>query len=114
MGPAAARGLTTGSTPGRTLVRMGMALGRPNSTMVIDDRRPAPGAKDYDATVDKWVPPEQHERNAGKDKPLDPTLTDMLLRDLASGQVRRVRAGGRRATFGGGGGNPYSTPTLGG
>jgi hypothetical protein len=45
---------------------------------------------------------------------LDPTLTDMLLRDVASGQVRRIRAGSRRGTFGGRTGNPYDTPTLGG
>lgn len=48
-----------------------------------------------------------------KGPPLDPTLTDLLVRDLASGQVRRLRAGGRRATFGGGQ-NPYDSPTLGG
>lgn len=51
------------------------------------------------------------DRAAGK---LDPTLTDMLLRDIASGQVRRVRSGARRGTFGGPGLNPYETPTLGG
>ncbi len=83
-----------------------------NSTMVIDNRKPAPGAKDFDATVGEWVAPEDHSRNEKK-KPLDPTLTDLLVRDLASGQVRRLRAGGRRATFGGGA-NPYDTPTLGG
>lgn len=44
---------------------------------------------------------------------LDPTLTDLLVRDLTSGQVRRLRQGSRRGTFGGGA-NPYDTPTLGG
>lgn len=39
----------------------------------------------------------------------DPTLTDMLLRDVASGKVRRARAGARRMTFGGSF-NPYDTP----
>jgi len=58
----------------------------------------------------------QRERRglaAPKDK-LDPTLTDLLLRDIATGQVRRTRAGARRATFGGSSMNPYDTPTLGG
>lgn len=56
-------------------------------------------------------------RGIGQDAPskerLDPTLTDLLVRDLASGQVRRSRGGSRRATFGGGK-NPYDDPTLGG
>lgn len=47
-----------------------------------------------------------------KKEPKDPTLTDMLLRDVASGKVRRARAGARRMTFGGSF-NPYDTP-LGG
>lgn len=50
----------------------------------------------------------------GKTDKLDPTLTDLLLRDIATGQVRRTRAGARRATFGGSSMNPYDTPTLGG
>lgn len=83
-----------------------MAPKKPDSTMVIDDRKAAPDAKDFDAQTGKWVAPTP-------EKPLDPTLTDLLVRDLASGQVRRLRAGGRRATFGGGQ-NPYDTPTLGG
>ncbi len=49
-----------------------------------------------------------------KDPNRDPTLTDMLLRDIASGRVRRMRAGARRGTFGGSALNPYETPTLGG
>lgn len=85
---------------------------KPDSTMVIDNTNAAPDAKDFDATVDKWVPPEEHSRNADKKEPKDPTLTDMLLRDVASGKVRRARAGARRMTFGGSF-NPYDTP-LGG
>lgn len=86
-----------------------------DSTMVIDNRKAAPGAKDFDATTGEWVEPEKHSRNAGLPKEkLDPTLTDLLLRDLATGQVRRTRAGSRRATFGGSTMNPYDTPTLGG
>lgn len=98
---------------------MGMgAKPKPNkadvdSSMVIDNRNAAPGAKDFDATTGEWVAPEDHSRNAEKAKTLDPTLTDLLLRDIASGQVRRTRQGSRRGTFGGGL-NPYDTPTMGG
>lgn len=81
--------------------------------MVIDNSNAAPGAKDFDSTTGEWVNPEDHSRNADKQKPLDPTLTDLLVRDLTSGKVRRLRQGSRRGTFGGGA-NPYDTPTLGG
>ena len=75
-------------------------VGGGRSTAVIDNRRATPEAA---AATDA--------KNAPK---LDPTLTDLLLRDLATGQVRRTRAGARRATFGGSTMNPYDTPTLGG
>lgn len=43
-----------------------------------------------------------------------PTLTDILMRDLASGQVRTLRKGGRRGTFSGGAMSPYGElPPLG-
>lgn len=74
--------------------------GKSNATAVVDNRRATPEAA---AATDA--------RNATK---LDPTLTDLLLRDIATGQVRRTRAGARRATFGGSSMNPYDTPTLGG
>ena len=84
------------------------------SKMVIDNSNAAPGAKDFDATTGEWVNPADHSRNKETAPKLDPTLTDLLLRDLATGQVRRTRAGSRRATFGGSTMNPYDTPTLGG
>jgi hypothetical protein len=43
-----------------------------------------------------------------------PTLTDILMRDVASGQVRSLRKGSRRATFSGGAMSPYGElPPLG-
>ncbi len=84
------------------------------SKMVIDNSNAAPGAKDFDAKTGEWVNPADHSRNKETAPKLDPTLTDLLLRDLATGQVRRTRAGSRRATFGGSTMNPYDTPTLGG
>lgn len=94
---------------------MGMAPPpkKADSTLVIDDRNAAPDAKDYDATKGEWVAPSEHSRNQETPKVLDPTLTDLLVRDLASGAVRRARKGARRETFGGGL-NPYDTPTMGG
>ena len=44
-----------------------------------------------------------------------PTLTDILMRDIVSGQVRTMRKGGRRGTFSGTAQSPYGTlPPLGG
>ena len=43
-----------------------------------------------------------------------PTLTDILMRDVASGQVRSLRKGSRRGTFSGGAMSPYGElPPLG-
>ena len=97
------------------VLAMGMgAKAKSDSTMVIDNRKAAPDAKDFDATTGEWVNPADHSRNKETAPKLDPTLTDLLLRDLATGQVRRTRQGARRATFGGSSLNPYDTPTLGG
>lgn len=44
-----------------------------------------------------------------------PTLTDILMRDIVSGQVRTMRKGSRRGTFSGSAQSPYGTlPPLGG
>ena len=44
-----------------------------------------------------------------------PTLTDILMRDSVSGQVRTMRKGSRRGTFSGTAQSPYGTlPPLGG
>lgn len=75
---------------------------------------PAPSGRAVLTVGDSRTPPGVLSKVPEKKPELrDPTLTDLLIRDLASGQVRRLRSGGRRGTFSGGQ-NPYDSPTLGG
>jgi len=84
---------------------MGMAPPpRSDSRAVIDNTRATPEAA---AATDAANSPAKALQS--------PTLTDILMRDIVSGQVRTMRKGGRRGTFSGTAQSPYGTlPPLGG
>lgn len=84
---------------------MGMAPPpRSDSRAVVDNRRATPEAA---AATDAANSPAKALQS--------PTLTDILMRDLVSGQVRTMRKGSRRGTFSGSSQSPYGTlPPLGG
>lgn len=70
-----------------------------------------PGA-DGPATTGAMRPGETAPKNALALALQNPTLSDMLVRDLAAGQVRTMRKGGRRGTYSGTAQSPYSLPPL--
>jgi hypothetical protein len=87
---------------------------------VVNEGNTAPeDVRVYDATQRKWVRRADTADGRAAREAADllrntPTLSDMLMRDIVSGQVRSARKGARRGAFSGTAQSPYALPPLGG